>query len=381
MLGMICLVVYLILAIGRVTPYDSEETSKAIAGGMIFLLCASYAITTPTSKTIATPITAFTIIALTILLVGSIPSQKPGYLFDKIQGGILAATAASFAISSCYLRYGIQRTHKAFGLVATVILILTIIYKLNAGFFDRGVRYLINGPIVFGWITGLVCIIQFQTYAKTKSPKYLLLGILFFISVLWTQSKGPLIALLLTFAYACTPIIFRNPYRSLLIIGTGVLIVFLNFKVIDSFLSETRFSVITRILSGQLQDSDEGSVGVRGELFDRAISQIEAHPVAGIGLGEFEHLGFKYPHNQHLEIATEIGLPAFFLHISFIAFCLFFSNRQFRSYVLFFFIAGLFSGDISYLRFLYTFALLGFIARKVEEKKPSNNLHQKLRSL
>jgi O-antigen ligase len=374
MLLIVCITAYLILAIGRVIPYDSEDVTKAVAGGVIFSLCVAYLLTARTNRIITTVVISFACAALIILLIGSFPSEYPGYFFDKIQGGILSATMAFFGLSNCYLRHGIQKTHKMLVISAVAILILTIVYKLNFGFFDRSVRFLINGPIVFGWIAGLFCIMCFQLHSELKKRWYGLLGCLFLVVVLWTQSKGPLIALFIVLGYSNIGAALKHKYKAALIGSFIIMTLVVNFEAVDLILSETRFSVVTRILSGQMQDSDEGSVGVRGELLDHAILQIEKHPITGIGLGQFEHLGFKYPHNQHLEIATELGIPAFVLHLGLIGYCLYFSHRNFRSFIFFFFIAGLFSGDMSYLRFLYTFALLGLTSRAIQKR--NLNMHQ-----
>lgn len=368
----ICSTIYIIFAIGRVLPYDSEDAIKSAVGGIIFLLFISYITTTTTTHRITATALTFTCISTIILALGTISSEHPGYVFDKFQGGIISSSAVFFAMANCYRKYGIHQTHKTIILCALSILALTALYKLSTGFFDRNIRFLINGPIVFGWIAGMFCIMSLQLHATTTIKSYKLAGYLFLAAVLWTQSKGPILALSITLIYSFATSILRNPLKTIGIISLLTAAVIGNIDSINDILSDTRLAVITRVATGELEDSDEGSIGTRSELFDHAISKIQTHPFGGIGLGQFEHLGFKYPHNQHLEIATELGIPAAALHLIFIGISFLLSQKIFRAFIIFFFVAGMFSGDISYLRFLYTFALLGLISTNIPWQAPSS---------
>lgn len=371
-LYVICATIYLIFAIGRILPYDSEDAIKSTVGGIILLLCVSYVTTTRLTYRIVATALAFGCVSATFLALATIRSEHPGYVFDKFQGGIISACVAFFGLANCYRKFGIYRTHKTIIICALGVLTLTIIYKSTAGFFDRSARFLINGPIVFGWIAGMFAIMSFQLHSATRIKSYKLTGYLFLAAILWTQSKGPMLAILVTFLYSNAASIVRNWLKTIVICSIAAAIIGGNIEFLNDSLSDTRLSVVTRVATGQLQESDEGSVGVRNELIDQAVSKIAAHPLIGIGLGQFEHLGFKYPHNQHLEIAAEMGIPAALLHLTFIGVSFFFSRRTFRSLIVFFFVAGLFSGDISYLRFLYTFALLGLISRHMPLQIPSS---------
>lgn len=368
-----CAVVYMIFAVGRILPYDSEDIIKAFFGGIIFLLWTSYVITTKTKHRIATTIFAFGLTYAIAFALSGMSSEQPGYAFDKFQGGIASSCIACFGLANCYSKFGINKTHRAIIFCALIVLALTALYKSTAGFFDRNTRFLINGPIVFGWIAGMFCIMSFQLHAVTRANVYKVSGYLFLVAVFWTQSKGPVLALLITLLYLNSTLILRNWPKAIFITLVAAIAFAANIESIEESLSDTRFSVIMRVATGQLQESDDGSIGTRSELVDHAISQIEAHPIGGIGLGEFGHIGFKYPHNQHLEIATEMGIPIAILHLTFVCACFFASRGIFRSFIIFFFIAGLFSGDISYLRFLYTFALLGLISKHLPWRNASVN--------
>src|SRR5690606_3743121 len=70
-----------------------------------------------------------------------------------------------------------------------------LIYKGTLGLDDRGVRFFINGPIVFGWIMGWNFLICLYLFFKGFRRWLVACGaVAFFLAVLWTQSKGPLIA-------------------------------------------------------------------------------------------------------------------------------------------------------------------------------------------
>lgn len=359
----ICCVIYLILAVGRVIPYDSEDSAKGLIGGLVFFAVAAYAISNKHSRFSLQLIGGFTCIAVATFAIGSLKSSNIGYLIDKIHGGILSTTACSALFCFAYKKYGIEKIHAAILKIALAVLLATVLYKSKAGLFDRDVRFLINGPIVYGWLAGFFSLMALNTWQKTNKKVYLAVGLTFIAAVLWTQSKGPLAALLITLIYLNKDNIVAHKLKFLVLFISAIFLIFANFEFIESTLSETRLSVITRIISGQLQDSDEGSIGSRGDLLEVAKQKFQENPLTGIGLGEFKHDGFKYPHNQHVEIATELGFFAALLHLGFIAVGTIRSNRYFRALILFFSIAGLFSGDISYLRFLYTSIIIGIFTR------------------
>jgi hypothetical protein len=315
----------------------------------------------------------FALLALLLLLIGALRSEHPGFIVDKVQGGVLCTVILTLAFANCFRRYGIDQTNIAMINVATFILAATLAYKVHAGFFDRSVRFFINGPIVYGWICGFFCLSCVQLAKNRGSELYSFLGVFFLFATLWTQSKGPLLALFMAMIYLNMNYIWRRKLLFLTAIFLLVFIFLYNIERVSELLDGSRFSVILRLLESQTSESDAGSNGSRGDLIHHAISNIENNPIIGIGFGQFEYAGFIYPHNQHLEIATELGVPVFLLHLGFLLYAFLKSNRDFRSLMIFFSAAGLFSGDFSYLRFLYTFSLLGLILGEQKRKNVVEN--------
>jgi O-antigen ligase len=145
----------------------------------------------------------------------------------------------------------------------------------------------------------------------------------------------------------------------MLVMLFGLSIVFLDF-ILDTLVN-SRLDAIGRLITGTTNELDEGSVGTRSTLFDIAMNQFWESPMFGIGLGQFRFNEYNYPHNQHLEIFVELGALVGMLHIGFIAYSFIKSSNINRSIILLFAVGACFSGDTSYLRFLYAFCLLSII--------------------
>ncbi|MNL28729.1 hypothetical protein D3C87_1503870 [compost metagenome] len=132
----------------------------------------------------------------------------------------------------------------------------------------------------------------------------------------------------------------------------------------DEVLSNSRFAALERLFTSNLTAVDEGSVGARSVLLEEALRGFWENPLFGIGLGGFSYGEYVYPHNQHLEILAELGIFVALLHFAFVLFSFIRSDLIYRTLIIFFATAASFSGDSSYLRFLYAFCLLGLIWRE-----------------
>ena len=166
------------------------------------------------------------------------------------------------------------------------------------------------------------------------------------MALVWTESKGAILAFLIGLAIYCV-LRFHRKYKLLiaLVIG-GIVFYFTLADQLVELLEDSRLSAILRIVGGELNQSDEGSVGSRVVLIDKAMQDFSSHIFMGIGLANYSFNEFVYPHNQHLEIFAEMGVVVGFIHVIF---------------VLLSFWRASFSGDVSYLRFLYAFCLVGFM--------------------
>lgn len=303
------------------------------------------------------------VVCLFFIFISLFRSENLSYAVEKIDAFIFSTILFVLIWGSIYRSYGNRAVLDGLLNFSLFILFLTVVYKYNYGFFDREVRFFLNGPIVFGWLMGMSLIVSIYIWNATLEKKYIIYSFLYFLAILWSQSKGPLLAVL----FSVTPIAFKiiknnflhNPLRILLI--SIVLLATVIF--VGEYFSSSRLGAIFRIITNETEQSDSGSVGIRVLLIQHAINLFLENPILGIGIGNFKFDDLYYPHNQHVEVFTELGLFAgvinlFFLIISFLK-----SKGLFKSLIFYFFVVSCFSGDIGYLRFVYSFAIIGLIYR------------------
>src|SRR5690606_13873934 len=99
-----------------------------------------------------------------ILLLTALATTNPSYALLKIEGAILATLIATTIWAYLLSEYGETRVLWGLVSVSVGVLFLTLIYKGYFGLGNRGVRFFINGPIVFAWIMGanfLACLYLF----------------------------------------------------------------------------------------------------------------------------------------------------------------------------------------------------------------------------
>jgi O-antigen ligase len=248
----------------------------------------------------------------------------------------------------------------------SILLILTVVYKLNFGFFDRDVRFFMNGPIVFGRIMGIGFIISL--FFKNDRIRRLL-SVSFFIAILWTGSKGPLISAVLVY------IIYLYHYHNF---AKFSFYIFISSLVVFFLVSSFQFGIVERIAYAFLEYTSgdfsfgESSIGGRITIWEETYQIIMDHYVFGIGIGSWEeftgHHWAEYPHNFFLEAFSELGV---FLGILFIApFCIFLSKKinALHLTALFLLINQQFSGDLLDARYLLVFSVLTFLYRNKPNK-------------
>lgn len=292
---------------------------------------------------------------LSIIIVPSFfGGSDYNYMLDKIIGFSIIPFFASL-----FLLY-LVKENGTVGLIyfiraSFVVLILTVAYKLNFGFFHRPVRYFLNGSIVFAWLMGLsfcLCLIvskiNTNLYYKEKLGKY---TFIFLIAVFWGFSKGPILAAL--FVYLIANLSGRVKFKEFLIM---FFVVFFLGYLLFLFKEEPVISRMLNVFMNSGGVLETSSVNARYMMFSDTISLILKNPLLGVGLGEWgEYVSFggaKYPHNFILEILSELGLIIGVLYFSFVLFFFIASDNRVKILVIFFVIVMSFSGDITYLRFL-----------------------------
>lgn len=231
-----------------------------------------------------------------------------------------------------------------------IIDIFGVLYKINFGFFDRGVKFGLFGPIVFGWINGMAFVASLLKKDNNFFDKLLIA--IFFILILWSGSKGPLISSLLIVIILIRKII-KNKLRNYILL---FIVLIALFYLIQSFGSEIR-SVETLFKlfenpENYIETGGTGSIGSRLNFITLSLDLFVENILIGIGFGEWTVYGpedFRYPHNIVLEILSETGI--FGLGILLI-YLYFLSNKSVFAYVSYFALFSLiFSGDFSYFRY------------------------------
>ncbi len=183
---------------------------------------------------------------------------------------------------------------------------------------DGRISILGGGPIIFGrWMGYGVLTLFFLPINKNFFIKLFFI-ILFFIFCFASGSRGPVLALILTFL-----LYFFLNFRKIF------LKIILSFSVICSLLLFTNlpkmifsFGKIERVFLNIYGSSQ--STQTRFELVDRSIELMVKYPL-GVGIGNWqfkanEHntsflIPHKYPHNLFLELINEHGFIVAFLFI------------------------------------------------------------------
>lgn len=244
-----------------------------------------------------------------------------------------------------------------------MILLFTIMYKMVFGFWSRETRFLLNGSIVFGWITGLYAMLSLYIFNKEGGVKFLIYLLAFTLAVLWSESKGALISLIVAAIYYLIDtkkiywkIIFFVTLGFAYTTRNGIL------SWAEDKLEGHRLGAIFRVLNQNTGSQDEGSISIRSDMIAESTKLFKNNWFEGIGLGNYKFMtayGFDYPHNIHLEVFTETGLLIGSIYSIFIIYSFIKSPPILKSLILFFLIAASFSGDITYLRFLLFSCIIG----------------------
>jgi len=222
----------------------------------------------------------------------------------------------------------------------------------------------LNGPIVFGWLMGVHGVVAMILWERSSRLIYALFVVVFFSAVVWTQSKGPLVAFVFSIFFLVFSSSSKDGIRTkVLFLSLGLVLMGWLFQdELAESLEGSRLQAISNVITGNVQENDEGSIGSRADMVDEVVDFLSQGGGAGIGVGDWQFRsksGLKYPHNQHLEILVEMGGLWFLAHVGFLLVGFYYSDRYLRAILVFFLVAANFSGDASYLRYAYPFVLVG----------------------
>lgn len=356
----------IILAIGSFIPYSWDDSLTIYTKSFVLFLFlfACFLRKIFVTKTIV----FYLVIVFLIFFISSLKSLDLYYAIEKLIGVTLVVYGLYYVFIHLLNDLGIP---KALALIikhALLILVMTLIYKFIFGFWDRNVRFFLNGPIVFAWLMGVYALISLHLAIKERNIFYYIIFFIFGLSVFWTESKGAILAFIISSAYYCFSSSGKFIKSLLLAIP---LILYSTWNIIITFLEEitdgSRLSAFVRILKNDTNSVDAGSIDSRHDMLIESLNMINDNLIFGIGLGSYKILtvnGFPYPHNIHLEVFLECGLIPGIIYIIFIVYAFSVSKPLFQCLILFFIVASSFSGDITYLRFLILFLIIGLYTSK-----------------
>ena len=349
------------LLIGTVWPDPRLVLSGVAVNPWIYLLILLFAGCLASRKS---DIQLIVLIMMpSILLLGSIFwSLNADYGLYKYSNLIASSLVAIvFFIGSIRL-VGVDAFLRQLTFFLLVLLAGAVVYKLQFGFFQRQVPYLLNGPIVFARLMGLGAL---AALFSLKGFWRVIVCLAFFLAVAWTGSKGPLLALVAVSGWAIWNSSRGAQRLAFVCIVTCVMAVFvglLTYAAIE--LGSSRLFVILDIFTWDRSAlGNNTSASVRLLAYINTFDLIVQNPI-GVGLGAWSlnvsaNLGLDYPHNLFLEVFSESGLlPGFLGLVPFLCFAFLPGVMSIKCIALFFLLAQQVSGDLLDARYLLAFSVL-----------------------
>ena len=277
------------------------------------------------------------------------------YGLNKLVVGLLIPLLLALILN---FTIGVKDFYKFIFISTSIVIIVALIYKVPFGFFDRQVKFGLFGPITFGWFVGFWLFSASFIKITGKNLLYIhLAGLVLFV---WSGSKGPLLAYILTSIIFNFKSIMRYFFTRLdFYILSGLLVLFLFLYGYDY--SNNRIYLTTAaIFSGEVE-SDRLNMLVSG--FEAAKKSI----MFGVGFGGWLEFNFvhKYPHNIFIELLVEGGLIAIF-YLFFVCF-LIAKNNVYKLLVFYSLLVLTFSGDFSYMRYFIFFSTIILLSRRKQK--------------
>lgn len=304
------------------------------------------------------PLYSIVFVLLIYLFFNSLLIGNFTYGFEKLTLGLLFPLAIFNLLS-----FNNMSTNSIInGLIysSLIIAVTAIVFKLYFGFFTRGVNFGFLGPITFSWTNGFSFIALLFKKSKKNIDQFLMF--FFFLMIIWSGSKGPLIAILVLMILNLKFFIPLGSNKKLkYFIALSCFFIFL-FLLKDYVRSLNGLYDIIVSPKEYIENQGKGSVGIRLDLYKQAFFLFIEKPFFGHGFGSWANISntkFKYPHNIVLELMAETGFIGllFFILIIFLGRG---NNLQLNAISLFGVIALLFSGDFSYFRYVLLFILFSF---------------------
>ena len=352
-------------ASGAGNPIRCQESSCDISVAYLVMTVLLILIT-PFIRVRGRVLLQLIVLSFGFLILGMIgyTSSIPLFVYSKAWGAFMASAFALLLM--VHLIQHAELRGLAHGLVRIMLTVLGLTFLFKAaqsGLMDRDVPYLLNGPIVFGWLMGIGALSSIYILILERSLINLLIAVSLSLAVLWSGSKGPIFAYLLSaiFMYVVIGGFRFGKVMQIWIFFTVVIVAIVlsgsTEKILDS-----RLGLLFDVYMNGV-DYSEGSVGVRLASYESSLKLISENLFSGIGPGAFAKYEpeLMYPHNVHLEVLLEYGLMVFAVYAALLVYSVIHGNPLIRSIIIFFVICMSFSGDVSYLRYLIPFLFLNIL--------------------
>jgi O-antigen ligase len=332
------------------------------------------------------------VLIMTLAILSLSYTLAPGYGTDKLLRFLFITSPAFFFSIILFQK---RETYIRF-VIVFVILAIIIAFDIITGGLNPGELgfhgALGSNYLAVGRISGIAIFsaLQFFIVIRQKLYKFCLIFIigLAIFSMFISGGRGPLVAfissivLLIIYLGINLLKVKRNKFvlnkRNLKVLSYIVLLFILALFIVIYF-RKYFFTMFYRMML--LESSEGASIKTRLQLYSAALNSIKNFPrnMVGLGIGGFSvlYLGYDvrlYPHNIFLEIASELGILAFFSFVFIIyrSFVRVLDNiRESKTGIDYYLNLGLFlnftfmlinssvSGDINDNRLL--FAILGLI--------------------
>ena len=359
-----------ILLLGSWVP-DDRVNVYGLPIDLIVMISATLVATTGTIRWVTLRSVALIQVPILLLGVSIFWSSDPELGADKFTTLVVSGNIAFILFNTVIEKHGADELAKLLAIYLAILLLIAIPYKAAFGFFNRQVNFFINGPIIFARLMSIAALLSLFFL---DGKKRVVSVILFCLAIVWTESKGPILAITVTFG--CIALLYASPSTRKKVfwyVAAAVLLVISVVNYVGLTLDDLgRLGSLFALLSGDLSEIDEsantGSLGSRFEMWSKTIDLIPNVPF-GLGLGAWDaavdtRLPSAYPHNLFLELWAEGGLLLGSFAV--IPFCVFlFAKRHVFWFVsLCLFVAQMTSGDIGDARFLLVFGLLACFSRQ-----------------
>jgi O-antigen ligase len=354
-----------VLLIGSWVPDDrlsfSGVPTNTILLSLLAILATGGTIRRETIKNVALLQIPFILIFISILW-----SPVPEVGLDKFTNLVISGNLAFIMLNTVIERHGTQELVRILLVFLSVLLVCALAYKAVFGFFERYIRFFLNGPIVFARFMTIAVILSLFHF---RGKKRILIVTLFSLAVLWTESKGPILAVLVAlFAAVMYSASARQRIITLLGIAAVIaaLFMFLRSVGLDN-LDVGRLAILLSLLTGDYGTlanslSADGSTGARTQMWNMTWELIFDYPL-GVGLAGWSSYtdtmqDAPYPHNLFLELWSESGIVLGTIAAIPFVFFLFCKKGIYWFVAFSLFLAQMVSGDLADTRLMFAFSLL-----------------------